>query len=191
MLLQLCGKGTDFFDLLAAALEQQPGRSHEMHTAVEDKAALVTGLFAPVGFVVLAPDGDHEGDARAEGEHTAERGDLLRGPDVRVDEAEVFGYGVGGGCVGWVRGPGEQFASSGEVLGNGLFGKDVLAGCQGLFDVVWLCEDGKSFLRKFMSVFAQGWLSFDDWGGGGVSTHAMTTPLMSSRFSKSSKFLSC
>jgi hypothetical protein len=68
----------------------------------------------------------------------------LRAVDEGVEEAEVFGDGVGGAGVGWVFGPGEEVRGGGEVFCDGFFGQDVFSGCEGLFDVGWLGEDGEA-----------------------------------------------
>ena len=105
------------------------------------------GLLAPRCLVVLAAHGDEKHDANTETKHSAERGELLRGPDVRVDEAEVLGDGVGDGCVCGVGSPGEEGGSGCEVLGYGFLGEDVFPGCQGFLYVVWLGEDGEAVVN--------------------------------------------
>lgn len=58
--------------------------------------------------------------------------------DERVEEAEVFCDGVGGGGVGGVLCPGEEGARSGDVFGDGLLGQYVFSSCEGFLDVIWL-----------------------------------------------------
>lgn len=68
---------------------------------------------------------------------------------------------------------------SGNVFSDGLFGKDVLSGCEGFFDVFWLIGNGET--RCLLDCGRE--------RGGLMWTYAIMTALISSRFSKSSKVL--
>lgn len=112
-----------------------------MHSPVEQEPALVRGRLAPFGFIPLAPRSDEAGHLDAEAEDTTEGEDGAACGAPGFAEADVFsdrpvdrGRDVG-------LAPFDEFAGSGNVGCNRLFGEDVLAGGEGLLDDFGLDEN--------------------------------------------------
>lgn len=68
--------------------------------------------------------------------------DLFGGVDEARDVAEVFGNSKDG-FRGEIVVEGDEFLGSGDIFGDGFFGKDVFSCGEGGFDVGWLGNDGE------------------------------------------------
>lgn len=105
---------------------------------------LTLGLLPPLRLVVLRAGLDAGVHACPEAQYFPHGGDGFGGVGVGGQVAELLGDAE----VDFLRVdvrvvPVDQLAAGGDILCDWLFGEDVLAGAESLFDEVWLDEDGE------------------------------------------------